>query len=197
MLRFSVGLHAKFRGMMRMLSHEGGVAAVEFALILPILVVLWIGGVEVTGALSVDRRLNNLAASVGDLVARSKKLSHAEIDDIFDLAPGALFPYASDGVVMRVTAVEVDKDGKATVAWSRAAGGAAYDEDREMNTLVPETLRIPETQIIMSEVVYTYSPAVGYVVTGDLALEDRMFFVPRLVPKVELCENPPSTTCKS
>ena len=38
-------------------SHESGMAAVEFSLILPIMVLLWIGGVEVTQALSVDRRL--------------------------------------------------------------------------------------------------------------------------------------------
>ena len=79
----------------RFLAQESGIAAVEFSLILPILVVLWIGGVEVTSALSVDRRLNNLASSIGDLVARSKDITHAEVDAIFDLAPGALFPYCS------------------------------------------------------------------------------------------------------
>src|SRR4051812_1808950 len=39
--------------------NDAGMAAVEFSLILPLLVLLWIGGVEVTQALSVDRRLNN------------------------------------------------------------------------------------------------------------------------------------------
>ena len=55
---------------------------------------LWIGGVELTQALSVDRRLNNLASSIGDLVARSKIVTHDDVDAIFDLAPGAMFPSA-------------------------------------------------------------------------------------------------------
>jgi Flp pilus assembly protein TadG len=187
------------RRLRRLLSHEGGVAAVEFSLILPILVVLWIGGVEVTGALSVDRRLNNLAASIGDLVARSKKVTHNEVDDIFDLAPGALFPYSANGIALRVTAVKVDDTGKATVAWSRAEGSKpAHADNAEMNAFVPQTLRIPKTQIIMSEVYHTYKPALGYVITGNLLLEDRMFFVPRLVPKVELCETAAQNSpCKS
>jgi Flp pilus assembly protein TadG len=186
------------RRIKRLLSHDGGVAAVEFSLILPILVVLWIGGVEATGAFSVDRRLNNLAASIGDLIARSKKVTHAEVDDIFDLAPGALFPYSANGVSMRVTAVAIDEAGKATVAWSRAEGSKpAHGDTDDMNAFVPQALRIPKTQIIMSEVYHTYKPALGYVITGDLLLEDRTFFVPRLVPKVELCETAaPASPCK-
>ena len=181
----------------RLLSQESGIAAVEFALILPIMVVLWIGGVEVTGALSVDRRLNNLASSIGDLVARSKKVEYHEVDEIFDIAPGALYPYATTGIGMRITAVKMDDDGVAKVAWSRGEGSlTALSENLAMNSQVPETLRIPNTQIILSEVTYTYTPAVGYVITGSIALNDKMFFVPRLVSAVQLCDNS-GANCKS
>lgn len=173
----------------RLARHDGGMAAVEFALILPILVVLWIGGVEVTQALSVDRRLNNLAAAVGDLVARSKIVTYGDVDSIFDIAPGAMFPYSQTGLQMRVTAVNMSSAGNATAAWSRAEGTTAYAANAAMNSLVPATLRVPDTQIIMAEIFYTYSPAVGYVITGDLDLDDRMYFVPRLVAKVQLCDN--------
>lgn len=173
----------------RLAASESGIAAVEFSLILPILLVLWIGGVEVTGALSVDRRLNNLASSIGDLVARSKKLTYAEVDEIFDLAPGAMFPYSATGISMRVTSVAIDDTGKATVAWSRAEGSKpAHAPNAAMNSFVPATLRVPNSRIIMSEVFHTYAPALGYVITGDLPLQDRMFYVPRLVPKIQLCE---------
>ena len=177
------------RAARRLLKQESGIAAVEFSLILPILVLLWIGGVEVTQALSIDRRLNNLAAAVGDLVARDKKLTPSKIAAIFDIAPGALFPYESTGVSMRVTAVQVDEDGNATVAWSQAEGSqTAYPDNQDVTSIVAETLRVPDTQIIMTEVYYTYTPTVGYQITGPLALEDRMFFVPRLVSAVELCD---------
>jgi Flp pilus assembly protein TadG len=178
-----------FRGLSRFLREDRGMAAVEFSLILPILVVLWIGGVEMTQALSVDRRLNNLASAVGDLSARSKQLTYDDVDSIFDIAPGAMFPYSTTGLQMRVTAVDISSGGAATVAWSRAEGISAYADDQNMNSIVPEALRVPDSQVIMAEVYYTYTPAVGYVITGDLDLDDRMFFVPRLTQYVKLCDN--------
>jgi Flp pilus assembly protein TadG len=186
-------------GLLRLLRAESGVAAVEFSLILPILVVLWIGGVELTGALSVDRRLNNLASSIGDLVARTKTITYAQIDDIFDLAPAAMFPYDATGMSKRVTAIDIDEDGIATVAWSRAEGTglSAYAKDTVVTTVVPAALRTPDSQVIMSEVEHTFSPTVGYVITGDLELEDRMFFVPRLVKKVKICPTDPDSCVNS
>lgn len=191
----------------RFVRQDGGLAAVEFALILPIMVVLWIGGVEVTQGLSVDRRLNNLASAVGDLVARSKLVTYSDVDLIFDIAPGAMYPYCktetacnSAGLAMRITAVDMDGGNPAngTVAWSRAQGTSAYSDGQNMNSVVPQTLRVANSQILVAEVYYTYRPAIGYVVVGDRALNDRMFFVPRLVDKVQLCaSNPPPTTCKS
>ncbi len=178
--------------------NDAGMAAVEFSLILPILVVLWIGGVEVTQGLSVDRHLNNLASSVGDLVARSKVVTYADVDAIFNIGPAAMYPYCKDpnpplcsssGLGMRVTAVDMDGSGTATVAWSRGKGATAYTVNAPMNSFVPSTLRVANTQIIMAEVVYNYRPAVGYVITGTKVLNDRMYFVPRLVTKVQLCDN--------
>ena len=180
----------------RFICHDGGTAAVEFALILPIMVVLWIGGVEMTQGLSVDRRLNNLASAIGDLSARSKVLIYSDIDNIFDIAPGAMFPYDMTGLQMRVTAINISSGGNATVAWSRAEGITTYADNQNMNGIVPATLRVPDSQVIMSEVYFTYTPAVGYVITGDVALDDRLFFVPRLTNNVQLCDNA-GENCKS
>jgi Flp pilus assembly protein TadG len=190
-----------------LLTQESGIAAVEFAVILPIMVVLWIGGVEVTGALSVDRRLNNLASSIGDLVARSKSLTHAEVNAIFDIAAGAMYPYCgaphttaacvTAGLKLRITEISIDDDGVAKVYWSRAKGTGmtAHATNALMDSYVPETLRVDNTHIVMAEVEYGYTPTVGYVITDTVDLEDRMFFVPRLASKVKLCASSDPTTC--
>jgi Flp pilus assembly protein TadG len=182
----------------RLLTQESGIAAVEFAVILPIMIVLWIGGVEVTGALSVDRRLNNLASAIGDLAARKKELTYADVSDIFDIAEGAMYPYSATGMKLRLTEISIDDDGVAKVYWSRAEGSGitAHPTNALMDSYVPATLRVDNTHIVMAEVFYTYSPTVGYVITGDLELEDRMFFVPRLAAKVKLCTSP-NTGCTS
>jgi Flp pilus assembly protein TadG len=186
---------------------ESGVAAVEFAMILPIMVTLWLGGVEVTGALSVDRRLNAFASTMGDLVARTKTITEAQVTDIFQLAEAAMFPYSEAGISMRITAITMDEDGNAKVSWSRdgseafvGAGDAlpAYEAGDDVNSSVPEALRgegTEDTQLIMAEAQHTYHPVVGYVITGDLDLDDRMFFVPRLVAQVKICATTDVDTC--
>jgi len=183
----------------RLLLEERGVAAVEFSLILPIMVLLWIGGVEITGALSLDRRLNTLASSMGDLVARTKTITYDQVEDIFNLSSAALYPYSDTDISMRITAVDIDEDGNATVAWSRARGTGlpAYAKETDVNADVPAALR-PEdnvSQLIMAEVKHIYSPAVGYVISGDIELEDRMFFVPRLTNQVKICPTAEITSC--
>ena len=181
----------------RLFRAETGLAAVEFALILPILITIWIGGVEVTQGLSVDRRLNNLASAIGDLVSRSKAIDYAGVDAIFEIDEGALFPFSTSGLSMRVTAVNVDANQKALVVWSRAKGPkGARTIGENLNTLIDIKLRTANTQIIMAEVFYTYSPAVGYVITGDVALDDRVYFTPRRVNYIPLCDNN-GANCKS
>ena len=182
----------------RLLSQESGIAAVEFAMILPILLVLWIGGVEVTSGLSVDRRLNNFASTMGDLVSRTKQIPYSRIEDIFDLAEAALFPYDETGITMRITAVTIETDGNTKVAWSRARGMTAHAKDTRVNDSVPASLRPAsdtESQIIMAEVLYTYQPAIGYVITSDIELEDRMYFVPRVSSKVKICPTDDEASC--
>jgi Flp pilus assembly protein TadG len=179
---------------------EAGMAAVEFSLILPILILLWIGGVEVTQALSVDRRLNNLSSSIGDLVARSKLVTYSDVDSIFEIAKGAMFPFCKDpnpptcasrGLQMRITAVNMNGAGTPSVAWSRSKNTTGYtsSDNALMLTLVPSALRVPSTQVIMAEVYYPYTPAVGKVIIGTRTLNDRMYFVPRLVNNVQLCDD--------
>lgn len=193
-------LRHRFLRLMRLPLEESGVAAVEFSLILPIMITLWIGGVEITGALSVDRRLNSFASSMGDLVARSKTVTYAQIDDIFNLSEAAMFPYSDTGMSMRITAVDIDDAGAATVAWSRSSGSGLpkYAKNTNVTSSVPSTLRgvaNKGTQLIMAEVSHVYRPAVGYVITGDLSLSDRMFFVPRLTKQVKICPTSSADSC--
>ena len=192
-----------FKGLGEFLRHDRGMAAVEFSLILPILVVLWLAGVEVTQGLSIDRRLNNLASSIGDLVARSKTVTYADVDTIFDVSPGAMYPYCktsavctSAGLQMRVSEVSIDGSQNAKITWSRARGATAYTGGYNVTSIVPLTLRVANTKIIMAEVNYVYRPAVGYIF-GSYSLNDRLFFVPRLSDTVKLCTDSSGTSCVS
>lgn len=173
-----------------------GVAAVEFAFVAPILLLLWLGGVEITQALSADRRVSALTASIGDLVSRSEMVTQAEVENIFDLAAGALYPFDAAAADLVLMAADIDAEGRAKVAWSRSRGGtAAYQPGADVTHLFDPKMLVPDTQLIVPEVHYSYTPAVGYVITGSLALQERLVFVPRIGKRVALCKDAGKTDC--
>jgi Flp pilus assembly protein TadG len=72
-----------------------GVAAIEFAMIVPIMLAMFIGAVGLGQAITVDRRVTQVANSTADLVARAQKqISQTEIGDIMKVGGYILEPYS-------------------------------------------------------------------------------------------------------
>ena len=130
-----------------------GVAAVEFALILPILIALYLGSVELTNGLSVNRKMSQVASTVGDLITQYRTLECATLTDIFTASSAIMTPYDDTGLVISVAGIQIDGDGDASVAWSRTnAGGTATALVNE----VPASLKIPDTYLVVAKTEFTY-----------------------------------------
>ena len=185
------GLSAITRKATALVYNGDGTVAVEFAFILPIMVTIWLGGVELTHALSVDRKVVTLTAAVGDIAARSKKITEPQITALFGLTEGAMYPEDVGDTEIILTAVDFDGDGNGTVGWSRAHGGAtAYVAGVPMDvTQVPAVYRNPNSQIIMAEVHHPHLPKIGYRITETINFDRKMFFTPRLSTYVQLCDS--------
>lgn len=173
-----MSIRALFR---RFLSARSGVAAVEFALILPVMLVLYVGGVEVSQGIAADRKLEALANTVGDLVARhSRDVSRTTIRDYFTAATPIMLPFDADGVSQRITIVRISASGVARVTGSVADNGAAETPADTIVTLPPSLASLAEDNIvIIAEAWYRYIPVLGYVVDGGIDLEAKHYFVLR------------------
>src|SRR5688572_17391883 len=68
----------------RALNENSGIAAVEFALLVPILITLFFGAVEVTRFILVSQKVEKLAHTVADVTAQSKTLSTAQLDQLLE-----------------------------------------------------------------------------------------------------------------
>lgn len=72
---------------------EEATAAVEFALILPIMLLVYVGSVEASIAITTDRKVQSVAGALGDLVARSDTtIPMATLLDYFQAAEGIMTP---------------------------------------------------------------------------------------------------------
>ncbi len=166
-----------------------GVSAVEFAIILPFMAMLYLGGTAVTQAIIVKRKVVMVAHTVGDLVARDNSITNAEVTAIFDAAKAVFAPYAwSTLLKIKVTSVNINAAGTATVGW----GEAFQDTARPQNSTItlPAGLSTPNTSVIWTEVSYNFTPPIGGAFTGGtLTLSDQLYIRPRLVTTITRTAN--------
>lgn len=173
----------------RLVGDQRGVSAVEFALILPIMLLLLFGGVELGDALTIDRKVTHVTSTLSDLVAQSKSITDADMTNIFNAATSIMTPYPATSLKMKVSGITIDANSKATVAWGYAKNDTALSKGAAVT--VPAALLQASTFLVFTEVHYPYTPDVGYVMMGTFDLNDKFYLRPRLSDKV--CQN--TTSC--
>jgi len=158
-----------------------GVSAVEFALLLPLMLTLYLGGVELSQGISIDRKVTLTARTVADLVAQAQSVSTATTADAtsaLGAAAAIMAPYPIDAAKIVVSLIEIDKNGNAKVKWSSAKN--ATPRAAGSSVTLPTALQVPETSLVLGEASYDYQPSIGYVVTGSMKLSNQIYMRPRL-----------------
>jgi len=166
------------RRMIRLARDERGVSAVEFAMLLPLMVTLYLGGVEVSQGVSIDRKVTLTARTVTDLVSQVSSVNNAAMNNILTAATAVLSPYPTGNAKVTVSVLKIDANSKVTVTWSDTLNGTARAVGSTVS--IPGALVVPNTTLVWGEVSYSYKPVVGYVLTGTLNLNDQIFMRPRL-----------------
>jgi hypothetical protein len=103
---------------------------------------------------------------------------------IFAATTAVLAPYTASNFKLTVSSVLIDANKNAKIVWSDGYNGAAA-HTANAPVVLPEGLdAFPNTTLIWAEAEYTYTPAIGYVVTGSLHLKDKVYLRPRLTKEV-------------
>jgi Flp pilus assembly protein TadG len=179
---FSLSIAPKFS---RFARDRRGVSAVEFALVAPLLIALYLGCVEVSDGVSADRKVTLTAAALANLSAQAITITNADMTNILDASSAIIAPYSAGNLAITVSCLSIDANKNATVKWSATrngtarAAGAPYTFDS--NSLA---LDVANSQLVLAEVTYAYTPIIGYTITGTLTLSDRMFMSPRISPPI-------------
>ncbi|MCB1495538.1 MAG: pilus assembly protein [Bauldia sp.] len=162
---------------------QSGVSAVEFALILPIMLLLYFGAVELGDALTIKRKVTGVTSALTDLVTQSKKVTDSDMGNIFKAAKTIMQPYDDGKLAIKVSGVRIDANGKATVAWSDALNDSPLAKGSPI--ALPANLIENDTFLVTTEVHYDYKPTFGYVMTGSFDLNDQYYMRPRLSAEVK------------
>jgi Flp pilus assembly protein TadG len=158
-----------------------GVSAVEFALLAPLMIALYLGCVEISDGVSADRKVSLVAGAVANLSAQVTTISTTDMDNILDASSAIIQPYSSGNLSVVVSCLNIDGSNNVKVKWSATRNGTARSAGSSYTfESVSSALNVANTQLILAEVTYNYTPIFGYTITGTLALSDHMFMSPRI-----------------
>ncbi len=162
-----------------------GFAAVEFAMVVPIMIIMFIGTVEMSESYTLARRVVTISGSVADLVTQSDKVSDGDLDDIMRIADSLLAGYDPSRLEITIISVIADDRGNPKVDWSYdKSGGSPLAQDTPYMEL-PIGLLPPGGSVVVAKVKYTFRPPISQNIVGELDLQEDFHLQPRRSAKVE------------
>ena len=161
--------------------NERGSAAVEFAVIVPIMLTLFFGVIEFSSGIAVDRKVTLVARTLSDLTSQSSCVTQTDLDGFTSTGKAIMTPYSTTPLLSTITEVFVDDNLTAKVQWSK--GSAPKGANTTVS--IPTGLKVKNTYLIMAEVEYLYTPVgIGYVMKTNINLKDETYTRPRQTSSV-------------
>ena len=179
-------------------ANKDGTAAVEFAMLLPILITLFFGVVETSLALLCRANVSMMASTAADLISQGSTISTTDIGNVYSASGTILYPYynpATSGSAkptIRLTSVVDDGSGAATgskltgtVAWTctQSGSGTLSPASRAVNDTVtlPQPLMTEGGSVIIAEIAYAYASPTTKMITAPINMTNNFYTKPRRV----------------
>lgn len=157
-----------------------GVAAVEFALIAPVIVLVFFGLIELCQGMNAKQRVESVASTTSDLVAQSTNMTPTAINNVFQAANAILFPYPA-GANVTVVVSSLVEDGttpnSAKVVWSKTRNGIVRPTDSTMP--IPPGVITPGGSVIYAQVTYSFTSVTSYVIGHTVTMTSNFYSRPR------------------
>ncbi len=184
-----------------LLRDRSGIAAVEFAVIVPIMLVMFFGTVEFSSAVAIDRKVTLMARTLANLTSQGLSVNNTTLNGYFNASNAIMTPYSGPLYPAPNTTVSelyIDPaTGAARVQWSQGSQprtvGTPVAIPASLISLDPQGKIIPQQYLIFSEVDFLYKPTVGYVMMSAVLLRDVAYTRPRQSICVFSPTTPPPT----
>jgi len=167
---------------------RSGIAATEFAVIVPMMLVMFFGTVEFSIGLAIDRKVTLIARTLTDLTSQAGVVNDSDIANFRAAGGSIMAPYVPPIYIAPNTTISelyIDPTtGAARVQWSQGSAPRATSS----TVAIPPSLIaldanakiIPNQYLIYSEVNVLYKPTVGYVMApAGVTLSDVAYTRPR------------------
>ncbi|MGC1778834.1 MAG: TadE/TadG family type IV pilus assembly protein [Xanthobacteraceae bacterium] len=161
----------------RFIASTRGVAAIEFAMIAPVLATLFLASFDGGRAVAIYMKVRSATYSLAAITNQYETIASTDMTGIMQVTSDVLAPYSTTPAAFTVSQIKITKAGSGTVAWSYSQGGSVLT-----SATLPSNLSTCGTYpcyLIYSQVSYTYTPLFGLFTTASINLSDSLYVTPR------------------
>lgn len=167
---------------------QSGIAMVEFAITMPVLLTMFYGCIEMTRYILIVQKTEKLAHTVADVVAQSKTVSNANLNQLMVATEDIMKPFGV-GTNSRILISSLYRppgtSSVATVNWRYSGGGTLTATSNLGNVgsapTMPGGFTFNEREnVVGAEVFYRFSPLISTRFYGATTIYRSAFYKPRL-----------------
>jgi len=183
-------------GFARLIPDRRGVAAVEFALVAPLLLSMYFVTVEVALGIEANRKVGRVGSMVADLITQNSEITPDQLKAIMKIGESIMQPYNRSAPKIVATAIEIAADSEITVAWSGKLENGTFTKGSVTSATVPPALNKPGSFLVRveSELIYKpliiwskeAKPTLGLLAAFDsINMKETYYLRPRMSPTVK------------
>jgi Flp pilus assembly protein TadG len=175
-------------GRKNLVRDQRGMAAMEFALLFPFMILLFFGTIQVSDGVAVDRKVSILARTLSDLISQASTVTSTDFSNAYLIGASVMNPYPGAPVQAKITQLYIDSNtGTPKVVWSTASNTNPHACGESIT--VPSGIAVKGKYLIMAEVSYSFTPAAGFdsqmrFTPPAFNLSDKTFTRPRQTDSV-------------
>ena len=165
----------------RLIGDRRGVGAIEFAIVAPVLILLYVGSAEISVAMSINKKVARASSTIADLVSQRSCVTSAFLSTMPDVANSIMTPYNELTAKIKITEIHIGSSGTATVSWSRdQAGNSPYATSSTVT--LPADLVVNDTDLVRTELSFVHHimmPGASGLGISSMTLEKTYYLRPR------------------
>jgi Flp pilus assembly protein TadG len=170
------------------LGNDRAIAAVEFAIVLPLMLFVFVGVAQVGQAIEISRKVTVTTRIVTDLVTQYSNVSCSTLNTVLAASAQVIAPYSASNLSITVSEIQT-KSSKATMPWtaSLSSNGTMTCSTPNSNFTLPSQLvqsSSTASYYIYGQVTYSFTPVLGYNIIGTVPISDQIYMSPRLTSSI-------------
>jgi Flp pilus assembly protein TadG len=167
--------YSSFAAKLRAFSGEKhGLAAMEFAYIMPFMAMIWVAMTVGSEAINANRKASQLAYTIGDMTSQISQITQTNLNAIFAASTSVLWPFEPSDVSLRITSYWLNEDKKAYIRWSAVpsdknlSGEYTIKPECAKTVLINSNLIIPNSEIFLIETKVKYTASIGGAIANQI-----------------------------